>query len=250
MSILKNLSVVTAGAVIVTTALSAASVQAITITTRSYDATTCGTINGCTSSQPGATTVNFDNNTAPSSGFANYTLSGTSFVNPNSGFVSGAPANDSTPYLQVNPDSTNTVTINFSNPVAYFGLYWGSIDSTVSSPLGSSLNTISFYQNGTTNLQTFNGADILAATNTNPQGDNLNRYVNFSASSSEYFNRVVLSSTGQPFESDNHAYVAAPVPFEFSPGLGILALGAWGAMAQFKSRVKKWNFYGSEFSNK
>lgn len=30
------------------------------------------------------------------------------------------------------------------------------------------------------------------------------------------------------------------VPFEFSPGLGILALGACGAIAQLKSKVKKW----------
>ncbi len=29
------------------------------------------------------------------------------------------------------------------------------------------------------------------------------------------------------------------VPFEFSPGLGILALGAMGAIAQLKSQVQK-----------
>lgn len=33
---------------------------------------------------------------------------------------------------------------------------------------------------------------------------------------------------------------SAVVPFEFSPGLGILVLGAWGAIAQLNSKVQKW----------
>lgn len=41
----------------------------------------------------------------------------------------------------------------------------------------------------------------------------------------------------------------AAVPFEFSPGLGILALGACGAMAQLKSKVKKQKLSASAFSN-
>ncbi len=40
-----------------------------------------------------------------------------------------------------------------------------------------------------------------------------------------------------------------PIPFEFSPGLGILILGAWGAIAQIKSRVQK-KSSKSRFSNK
>lgn len=40
------------------------------------------------------------------------------------------------------------------------------------------------------------------------------------------FDNVTLTST------------ATPVPFDFSPGLGILALGIWGAIAQLKSKVK------------
>lgn len=40
-----------------------------------------------------------------------------------------------------------------------------------------------------------------------------------------------------------------PVPFEFSPGLGILALGACGALAKLNSSVRKLKFSGSAFSN-
>ena len=31
---------------------------------------------------------------------------------------------------------------------------------------------------------------------------------------------------------------ATAVPFEFSPSMGILALGAWGAFSQLKSKLK------------
>lgn len=40
---------------------------------------------------------------------------------------------------------------------------------------------------------------------------------------------------------------ATPVPFEFSPGVGILLLGAWSAIAQLKSKVKKHKFFRSKF---
>jgi hypothetical protein len=39
-----------------------------------------------------------------------------------------------------------------------------------------------------------------------------------------------------------------PIPFDFSPGLGLLMLGAWGAMAQLKSIVQKSKSSGSAFS--
>lgn len=40
---------------------------------------------------------------------------------------------------------------------------------------------------------------------------------------------------------NNHIQVlsSTPVPFEFSPGLGIMALGACGAIAQLKSKMQK-----------
>ena len=39
-----------------------------------------------------------------------------------------------------------------------------------------------------------------------------------------------------------------PVPFEFSPGLGILALGTCGAVAQLKNKMQKWKVSKSNFS--
>jgi len=44
------------------------------------------------------------------------------------------------------------------------------------------------------------------------------------------FDNVALNATANGTGS-------TPVPFDFSPGLGILALGAMGAIAQLKSQV-------------
>ncbi len=41
---------------------------------------------------------------------------------------------------------------------------------------------------------------------------------------------------------------ATPIPFEFSPTLGLLALGIWGAIAQLKSLVQKCKSAESAFS--
>ena len=51
-----------------------------------------------------------------------------------------------------------------------------------------------------------------------------------------------VSQTQRQTEFDNvtlNAQPSTPVPFEFSPGLGILALGAMGAIAQLKSQMQK-----------
>ena len=42
---------------------------------------------------------------------------------------------------------------------------------------------------------------------------------------------------------------AAPVPFEFSPTLGLVVVGAWGAFSHIKSKVQKSKISGSSFSN-
>jgi hypothetical protein len=51
----------------------------------------------------------------------------------------------------------------------------------------------------------------------------------------------LIGNSGGQAEFDNVSLDAStPVPFEFSPGLGILALGALGAVTQLKSQVQKW----------
>jgi hypothetical protein len=150
------------------------------------------------SSVPGVTTVDFESG-APTSGLAIYSAPG-----PGPAVVSGnngssiISADDYSRYLAVSilgdARGTSPVTIDFANPLDYFGLYWGT---------PSENNSISFF-NGDTLLQSFTGDAV--AGSINPSGA---VYTNFFAEPGEFFNKVVLSDSSIAFESDNHAYKVA-----------------------------------------
>ncbi|MBN3897470.1 MAG: PEP-CTERM sorting domain-containing protein [Nostoc sp. NOS(2021)] len=187
----------------------------------------------------GATTIDFNSGTATDpNGFATYSTT--------NGIVQGtqpnqyaAPAGDTSNYLTISPigssvaGSTGSVTINFAKALDYFGLYWGSVDKS-----NSNLNSIAFF-NGDTLLNTFTGLSVPGTTTnggdqTSPK-DNV--FVNFLADPGQTFNKVVLSSSGVAFESDNHAYRAASVP-EPTSMLGLLAFGAVSAGSFIKRKSK------------
>jgi hypothetical protein len=204
----------------------------ITVTT---GGSACGSAGVCTS-QAGATTVNFDSASGSSytSGSATYTLgSGSEFVTGTQ-WVTGdsytAPLNDSTKYLAVSTNNaSSTVTINFSSPISYFGMYVGSEDD---------YNSISFYS-GSTLLGTISGGTLICGTSassgcTSAWGDNSkSTYANFSFGGSTVTS-VQMTSTSASFETDNHSYVVAPVTSVPEPatealfGAGILLLGVMG----------------------
>ena len=150
------------------------------------------------SNVPGVTTIDFESG-APTSGLAIYSApgSGPAVVSGNSGSAI-ISADDNTRYLAVSilgdAGGTTPVTIDFANPLDYFGLYWGT---------PSANNTLSFF-NGNTLLQSFTGDAI--ASGLTPSGA---VYANFFAQPGEFFNKVVLSDSSFAFESDNHAYKVA-----------------------------------------
>lgn len=235
MNNLKKLSIATAGAIFVTTVTTTNRVLALALNSTPHTGV-CDP-NGCVTSIIGATTINFNDGTAPSSGFATYSYpSGTTLVrSTNESGIAAAPLGDTTPYVSIGPSpNASPVNITFQAPLDQFGLYWGSTDS---------YNSISFFRNltDTTAFATYSGTAITPAADGNQLTDENNVYVNFLAqNSNEYFSKVELSSSEQAFENDNHSYRSAtPVPFEFSPGLGILALGACGAISQLKSAMQK-----------
>ena len=185
------------------------------------------------SSVPGVTTIDFESG-APTSGLAIYSAPG-----PGPAIVSGDTAtysmsredntDDTTRYLAVSilgdARGTAPVTIDFANPLDYFGLYWGT---------PSANNTISFF-NGNTLLQSFTGDAIASAIT--PSGA---VYANFFAQPGESFNKVVLSDSSFAFESDNHAYKVAasePVP-EPASSLSVFAGVVAGALVKRKQQRK------------
>ncbi len=111
--------------------------------------------------------------------------------------------------------SSGEVTITFGAGQNYFGLFWGSIDA---------YNQIAFY-GGSTLLWSGWGDSVANPANGCQSCEGTNRYVNFDFGSQDY-DRIVLTSLGRAFESDNHAYGRVPAPGALALlGIGLAALG-------------------------
>jgi len=194
------------GAALAASLTMAAGVNAASFTLNATDGA-CGSF-GCTSSVAGAVNIDFDSG-LPSTGFAQYTLSGNAGIN-----LSGAaaPAQDTSKFLGVGTNAN--ATINFGGLVDYFGLYWGSIDN---------YNFVDLYRQGTL-LATITGSQAAVTPNGNQTSPTTNRYIDiFANDASSAFDKVVLRSTGFAFEVDNNAYRrAVPVP---GLAMGVLVAG-------------------------
>ena len=169
---------------------------------------------GICTSVVGATTIDFDGElgtlTPYTSGLARYTWSG-----GGSPFVSGsaasyaAPPGDATTYLTVGSTSPlpSTVSIDFSQPLRYFGFYMGSPD----------LYNIVVLKDGV-EIKVWDETDFYSGANGN---QTIGRYVNFFATNGQSFDQVIMTSTQAAFETDNHAYAAVPEPASIL-GLGTI----------------------------
>jgi hypothetical protein len=152
---------------------------------------------GQVSSVAGVTTVDF--NTLSNGGPQSLTVGIASYSNL---FIrSGATPDiegDSSPFADPNA-TIGDLTINFSQPIVYFGLYWGSPDP---------LNTINFFD-GATLVFTYTGQNLHDQLGV-ALGDGNAAYANFTAGVGESYTRVVLSPAGSfPFEDDNQAFLQA-----------------------------------------
>ena len=181
------------------------------------------------SSVPGVTTIDFESG-APTSGLAIYSAPGPGpAVVLGNGPGSIISLDDNTIYLAVSilgdAIGTTPVTIDFANPLDYFGLYWGT---------PSANNTISFF-NGNTLLQSFTGDALYSIVPSTGAA-----YANFFAEAGESFNKVVLIDSGRAFDSDNHAYkfdASTPVP-EPASSLSVFAGVVAGALVKRKQQRK------------
>jgi hypothetical protein len=152
---------------------------------------------GQVSSVTGATTINF--NSLANGGPQTFTSGIVSYSNLNIRSLGGTDiAGDSSPYA--NPVALiDNLTLNFSTPIIYFGLYWGSPDP---------LNTITFFS-GATSMGSFTGQQLHDELGI-AFGSGQAAYVNFTATAGESVTRIVLSTGGSfPFDQDNHAFLQA-----------------------------------------
>ncbi|MEH2467492.1 Npun_F0296 family exosortase-dependent surface protein [Nostoc sp.] len=226
MSTVQKLSLALVGTTVVL--MSANPANAITLSKGS----TTATPNGIFSTVLGATTIDFNNGINDPNGVATYST-------PNAivqGDLPGqyaAPAGDKSSYLTISPADSNVqgntgpVTINFKKALNYFGLHWGSVDT---------YNSIAFF-NGSTLLRTFTGSDVSTPPTGNQTIPQDNLFVDFFADPGETFDKIVLSSSGVAFETDNHSYRLASVP-EPTTTLGLLAFGIISAGSFVKRKSK------------
>jgi PEP-CTERM motif len=112
--------------------------------------------------------------------------------------------------------SADPVTLTFSGPQSYFGLWWSAADAN---------NTLTFLS-GTTVLETFTTATAFAGLGSSYYGNPNNggdtgepfAYMNFNGVGGTTFTSVVFSNnntTGTGFESDNWSINAVPEPSSF-----------------------------------
>lgn len=112
-----------------------------------------------------------------------------------------APPADSTKFLCVGPDVTSgtPITITLSSLINYFGFYVGSLDD---------YNYIDFY-NGTSLKIALTGTQIATRAGIPANGNQaLGYYVNVYANAGEEFDKIVLTSTSNALETDNHAFAS------------------------------------------
>jgi hypothetical protein len=153
-------------------------------------------------------------------GNAVYTFSGggTAFYNGSSSGLFKAPTDDSTDYMSVrSPGGISPITMDFPDPILYFGMHWGSPDYW---------NRIQFYA-GTKLVGDYSGSGV----------DGPDVYANFWADPSDHFTQIVMTSTQAALESDNHAYIPNPEPAAFVLlGSGLIAMAG---VARWRNRKAK-----------
>ena len=180
---------------------------------------------GAYSTQSGARHETFDAPSIDANQALNLSYSGGALFSASIGGITARPPGSIGNFLSVGGSGgqSGPIILNLlAAPATYFGFLWGSPDD---------YNHVAFYD-GDELLKSLSGGDVFA--NPNPangfQGAFQNgQYFNAFAGAGERITRVVFSSDGNAFETDNHA-MTVPEPGTYA--MLLAGLGAVGFIAR------------------
>jgi hypothetical protein len=156
---------------------------------------------GLTTSVVGATVVDFNSSLLNPAGYTG----GAVKIGSSSGNWA-SPPNDTSNFYTVGPGAGQSTpgTVLLTSLSKYFGYFGGSPDT---------YNAVELWRDGT-KLQVYSGTDLANAAKVNPNGNQTTgAYWNIWAlDASSYFNKVLFISSSNAFETDNHAFLATPLP--------------------------------------
>ena len=183
---------------------------------------------GQNSLQAVTATITFDDMVLPT-GFASYDNAAALIAHPGDPSYAAQPPLDPTAFFSVGvthgqPSSSSVTFGGFG--VLYFGFYMGSPDN---------YNQVTLYS-GNTSLGTFTGTQMAAAAGVPVDGNQgVGFYMNFYTNSAA-ITKVTFSASQDAFESDNHSYIAAPIPEPETYAMLLAGLGLIGAWSRRRSR--------------
>ncbi len=200
--------------------------------------------NTATSFEAGASTIDFGvspvNNTLPvvgsaavgdtvysgTAGGVGFTYTDGALYNPSISPISGItarPVGSTDNFWSVGTSpatQTGPGVATFTVPLTYYGFLWGSADQ---------YNTVEFYS----------GATMVGAFTPPPPANGnqaASMYFNAYAGAGQQFTRIEFYSTGNAFETDNHAVIAVPEPETYA--MLLAGLGLIGTIARRRNKSK------------
>jgi hypothetical protein len=224
--------------------LAACAVLALAAVSTQANAFSYSITNTATSFEAGASTIDFGvspvNNTLPvvgsaavgdvvyagTAGGVGFTYTDGALYNPTISPISAITARpvgstDNFWSIGTHPAAqTGPGVATFTGPLTYYGFLWGSLDQ---------FNTVQFYS----------GATMVGSFTPPPPavGDQLtSKYFNAYAGAGQAFTSVKFLSSGNAFETDNHAVIAVPEPETYA--MLLAGLGLIGTIARRRNKSK------------
>ncbi len=175
-------------------------------------ALTVAVTNDVSSQVAGAVTVDFDAATP-----AQWSATGGALFSASVGGITARPPGSTGNFWSIgtsgDQDGPGVVTI--AGGASYYGFLYGSPDG---------YNSVEFFS-GESSLGSFSGDDLIPPAFGDQQ---VGRYINVMADEGQWITTVRFTSGANAFESDNHAYLAAPVPEPQTYALMLAGLAAVG----------------------